>query len=232
MTKNRFLFLLAGLPALLSLSNAHTQMADVNYEWQLKRDKNGVQVFTSKVPGSKYKAVRAVATLSGKASSAIALVLDSKACPEWAELCKLSERVKVISPREFYIYTYNDLPFPVKDRDAVTHVIWSQDSQTGRISMTSTVTDGYREPVKKAIRLEQAVAQWHFTQTDNGTVLVESFAHIDPNGATPAWLTNMLLVDSPYKTIMNMREIVESGRYDDTPVDFLPWTNSCETETC
>ena len=71
-----------------------------------------------------------------------------------------------------------------------------------------------------AIRIINAFSQWHFTPLDDGKVMVESFAHIDPNGSTPAWITNMLLVDSPYKTMINMRKIIEAGKYTDSTSRF------------
>ena len=69
------------------------------------------------------------------------------------------------------------------------------------------------EKNKRAVRVVDAVTQWHFTPLDNGQVKVENYAHINPNGPTPAWLTNLLLVDTPYKTMRSMRQIVEAGDY-------------------
>jgi hypothetical protein len=73
----------------------------------------------------------------------------------------------------------------------------------------------------KAVRLTDAKSQWHFTKQGDGTVFVENFAHINPNGPTPAWVTNMLLLDAPYDSMFEMRKLIESGAYKDAVVDFL-----------
>lgn len=197
------------------------QQQGVSYTWELKRDKDNIQIYTSPVAGSKYKAVRAVTTAPTQVSSAVALVLDFDACPEWAELCEKSEMLEALSPTKSYVYTLNNLPFPVKDRDVVALVEWTVNPDTGRVTMTSVATDSQLVPTGKSIRLKKAFAQWHFEQLDAQTIQVESFAHIDPNGVTPAWVTNMLLVDSPYETLKKMTTLLESGRYDKSKVDFL-----------
>jgi hypothetical protein len=203
-------------------NSSFSQVDGVNYDWELKSDKDGISVYTSTVPDSKFRAVRATMLIQGKASSLVALVMDNDACPRWADLCKESKTIETVSDTESYVYVYNDLPFPVKDRDVLTRVIWDHDLATGKVSMTSTATQDRHPKIEKAVRIKQAVSQWHFTPQDDGSVRVDNFAHIDPNGATPAWITNMLLVSSPYKTMKNMRELIESGQYADSKVAFLP----------
>lgn len=85
----------------------------------------------------------------------------------------------------------------------------------------SRATIGEVPKVQGVIRVEDAVTQWHFVPLENGRVRVESYAHIDPNGATPAWLTNILIVDSPFKTMRRMRDILAQGKYQDAQIDFL-----------
>lgn len=198
------------------------QEAGVEYQWKQKRDIDGITVFTSKVAGSRFQAVRTTMLIPTTISSLVALVSDNAACSEWASLCKESKVVEQISATEKYVYNYNNVPFPIKDRDVFSHVVWHHDSATGKVSMTSRATKDRYPKSKKAVRIEKAISQWHFTPQDNGYVLVESFAHVDPNGPTPAWLTNLLLVDTPFKTMKNMRNMITSGRYDEIKISFLP----------
>ncbi len=206
--------------SILTISSAYAQVEGVEYNWKEKLDKEDIKIYTSKVPGSKYNAVRGVMTVKANVTSLVALVQDTSSCTEWAEFCKESRIHKKISDTEYYIYTYNDIPFPVTDRDAVTKVVWKQDPDTLRVSMQSTPTKGLIEKTK-AVRIEEANSQWHFTPLKDGNTLVESFAHINPNGPTPAWLTNMLLVKAPFKTMKNMREITERGDYQNKSLAFI-----------
>jgi len=206
---------------LLISAKVFAQVDGVEYDWELKRDKVGIKVFTSPVKGSKYKAVRAEMQVKASVNSLVGLVFDSAACPKWADLCKEQRLVEAVSPSELYVYVYNDIPFPVKDRDVLAHLVWEYDSAKKKVTMSSTATVG-RLDKTKAVRIENAVANWHFTALGDGETLVENFAHIDPNGPTPAWVTNLLLVDSPFKTLKRMRKIVESGKYAEYQPEFIP----------
>lgn len=207
---------------LISLSAATASASKGNnaLNWKEKRNKNGIIISTSKVQGSKYKAVRGTMTIKGKLSSFVALVQDTASCSQWVDLCKKSSRFQNISNQEYLVYTYLDIPFPAKDRDVLAHVRWVQDPNSLKVSMTSKPTTGIMKKTK-AVRIEQATTEWHFTPQSDGTVLIETFAHVNPNGPAPAWLTNMLLVKYPYKTMNSMRRIIESGGYRNHQIDFI-----------
>lgn len=193
----------------------------VEQGWELQRDRDGIQVYTQKRAGSTHDAVRSQMTIKANLNSVIGLVRDTTACPEWAELCKEAYEHEVVSEKELYVYTYNNIPWPVKDRDALTHVIWDQDAETGEVTMTATATTDILPVNKKAVRIIDAHVQWTFLPLADGSLEVTSVAHIDPNGPTPSWITNLLLVDTPFKTLEGMRRVLASGRYDDTKIDFL-----------
>ena len=207
--------MLLGFPLIVS-----AQLDGVEYNWKEKKNKKGIAISTSLVEGSPFKAVRGVMVVNAKVEQLVALVEDITACPDWAAMCKEMRVEKRVSDSESFAYIYNDIPFPVTDRDVYTHVVWKQDPATKRVSMTSTATQG-GTPKTKAVRIENAVSQWHFTPNEDGTTLVENFAHIDPNGPTPPWLSNLMLVSAPYKSMSKMRKIVESGGYADSKIPFL-----------
>jgi hypothetical protein len=223
-SKNSCLALVAfsslAFTTLVFTSLAFAQMGDIEYEWEEKRNKKGIVIQTSEVAGSNYRAVRGEMKVRGSVASLVALIEDMPNCPKWADLCEESRVEKRVSATESYVYVYNDLPFPVSDRDVYAHVVWTQDSTTGRVTMTSIAAPN-GTPNTKAVRIQDAISQWHFTANQDGTTTVESFAHINPNGPTPAWITNLLLIDSPYKSMTNMRAIIEAGDYVDVLVPFL-----------
>lgn len=213
------------LVSLFSCFSGHAQIDGVSYEWEEKKDKDGIKIYTSKVPDSPHKAVRGEMPMTGTVAELVALVNDLPRCPDWADLCKHSVAIEEVSGTEQVVHIHNDIPFPVKDRDVVARMRWSRNAESGRVTMHSEATPEpeshrYVPKQKKAVRIYDAVTQWHFTPQESGQVLVENFAHIDPNGPTPAWLTNMLLVNSPLKTMAAMRDIVESGDYRGAKLDF------------
>ncbi len=154
--------------------------------------------------------------------SVVALIRDGETCPRWADLCKESRVVKAVSETEFYVYNLNDIPWPVKDRDAITHVVWERNNGTGLVTMTATAIDSDLVPAsKKAVRLKKAVTRWMMLPKPDGTLEISSEGHIDPAGPTPAWVTNLMLIDSPFKTMENLRKEMAEDAYADVSFEFL-----------
>ena len=206
----------------LLLATTAIAQQDTESTWDLKRDRDGIQVFTRKVDGSPYDAVRAEMLVEEvRLSSMVALILDAEACPQWADRCAESYVHEHISDTEQLIYTLNDLPFPVKDRDVMSRVTWSQDSQTGTVSMHSQPAADVIEERKGALRLTDANVSWHFQPEGEGVVRVINEAHIDPGSALPGWVTNMLLVDTPFITMQSFREAVRNDKYAGAEIGFV-----------
>lgn len=208
------------VPVLVTLLMSAASWAEsAGTEWELKRDRDGVQVYTRSVEGSAHKAVHATMSVPYKVNELVALVMDVTACPKWAALCKESHVAESVSPAEAYIYTYNDLPWPVTDRDAIAHVQWSS-LAGGGAQMQARIVDEKVARKKKTIRLTTGITSWEFVPNAEGGTDVVSYAHLDPGGAVPAWLTNILLVDSPFDTMVGMRDLAATGKYQDAPIPF------------
>ena len=212
---NRCLLLVLGVMVTSSL------LAD-DFEWQLKRDRDGIQVYTRKVEGSAFRAVRGVTVLEDtRLSSLVALVRDAEACPRWGDRCARSAIHEQQSDTVAQVYTLNDMPWPVADRDVLAQVNWSQDPKTLAVQMKSSATVGILEANKGVVRLTEALASWFFTPVGHGNVEVVTEAHLNPGGPLPGWVTNMLLVDAPFKTLVNMRAVVTDEKYKVAEVGFV-----------
>lgn len=200
----------------LFITHSRAQIGGDEFTWKLKKDTSGIQVFTSKVKGSKYLAVSARMTIKAKINSLRSLVMDIENCQQLSSICKKGYIQERLSQTQTYSYSYNNIPFPGRDRDVVSYVEWTTNANSGVVSMESHAVDGTARvaKVKGVIRIENALARWRFTPKGEGMVLVESFAHVDPASAMPRWLLNRLLINSPYKTMKNVRKIIEQGLYD------------------
>jgi len=190
-------------------------------DWNLQRDREGIQIFTRSVDDSKFKQVKAVMQIQSTLAELVALLRDTSACPEWVEVCKKAEELEVLSETDLYVYTLNTLPWPVSDRDAVARILWQQDATTFTVTMTANLISGKLPTNKGIVRLTQGTTQWIFTPTNADQILVTSTMHIDPAGAIPTWLANRLLVDSPFDTLKAMRKIINSHRYAGATYTFL-----------
>lgn len=199
-----------------------TQLQAADGAWELRRDRDGIQVFTRSVEGSPYDAVRTTAHMEGvRLASLVALIEDAAACADWADRCAESYLVEQLSETESLVYTHNDMPFPVKDRDVVAHVRWTQDGNTHTVQMNSSATVGRMEEVRGRLRLTEAEASWTFEPQADGSVQVSNEAHINPGSALPGWITNILLVDAPFETMNSFINEVRMPKYADAELSFI-----------
>lgn len=207
---------------MLSLLACISQICVAQDEWNLRKDDEGIQVYTRKVAGSPYDAVKATMVVeNARLSAMVALVEDTDACADWVDRCDDSYLFERISDTEAYIYTHTNLPFPVKDRDMLAHLKWSQDSDTLEVTMESEATTGKLDPVRGRVRLVDGEVSWHFKPLGSGRIEVTNRAHIDPNGSIPGWLVNLLLIDTPFETLKSFAAEISKPKYYGANISFI-----------
>lgn len=193
-----------------------------NIEWSIKRDRRGIQVYTGKVVGSSDRAVFSTMEIAASTESVVALLLDLENCKQWAAMCREARVEQRINETEAIIYSLNDIPFPVRDRDGYSSVVWSVDRATGVVTMDSDAKIGAAYPKRKGvIRVNDARVRWRIVPSKSGQLIIENYAHIDPNGNIPAWFSNIFIIDEPYKVLRRIRSVLETGSYDQAEVAFL-----------
>jgi len=191
-------------------------------DWELRRDRDSIEVFTKPVEGSRYSAVKTSTIMQDiKLASLVALIKDAEACPEWADKCAESYVYEQVSETESYIYTHNSMPFPVKDRDVLAHVRWNQDPNSLEVVMLSDAVEGMMEEIRRRVRLTEASASWRFKPLEDGSIEITNEAHINPGSALPGWVTNMLLVDTPFQTMKSFVEEVRNPKYQNAKFEFV-----------
>ena len=194
-------------------------------EWKLKKDKNDIQIYTQKIKGIKHRAVKAEASVEGiTAHAVIAVILDAEACPNWADLCKRSFVHSTKAADDYYVYTENDLPSPVKNRDAVNHVKWHIDPESGAAIMNSIATPDVMEKQPRNVRIRDARIQWIIEPTETG-VNIRNWALIDPVGI-PSWISNQLLVGAPFKTLSGLIAEAKKEPYSSASSEFYDGLSS------
>ena len=218
---NKLLFVLTMTVALVFPVQVFSQVEGVDYQWKKTLEKKGIQVFSSKVPNSNFRAVRAQMLVKGDVKSLVALLEDRENCSSWASLCKDLSLLKKIDRDEYFVYVLNAAIFPIARRDIVAKITWFRDTETGRLTMDGQAVKDFQNMPKKTgvVRINDARIQWHFTPKGDGYVLVESYVHIDPNGNIPSWIVNYMSRATPFRSMKKVRKIVQSGKYTNTIVN-------------
>lgn len=211
------------------LSECHWPHTLAAEQWKLLRDQQGIRIYSQKVNGSKYEAFKGIIVLQSSPASILGLLDHTEASTEWVQFCTFGKTLKSNGFSERYIYQVTDLPFPLATRDAVFRATTSYNPVTQAITVTlAAAADFY--PATEYVRIRIGSGYFHLRPIDDDNTEVTWQLHVDPGGAIPAFLINMMLVEIPFQSLQRMAEQVKKEPYqrlefkydaDGNPVDLL-----------
>lgn len=196
------------LPVLLSLLTA-TQALAAEGPWELKKDKDGIRVYTRAAEGSSVREIKATFDVSGSLEQVKRVLLDVAAQPQWVYATNQSVVLKRISDNELIYYSEKAMPWPLTNRDVVMHVTVVLDAAKSILTLSGTSAPGVQEEKKGIVRVRRSNVSWTVTKTGENKLHIEYLAFADPGGAIPAWVSNAFITKGPYETFVNFRKKVE-----------------------
>jgi len=208
--------LLTSLCLIFSVTFINAQDSD----WQLKREKDNLKVYTRNIGETGIKELKLTTRMKTSLSSIIALFNDVPANTEWVYSSKEAKITETITPYHVYYYSVSDFPWPLNDRDLIVDSIINQDPDTKVVTSASVAADKY--PVQKGlVRVTVFESKWILTPLPDGMVDIVYMVKTDPGGNIPIFLTNMFIDKGPIATMKKMRDILSEPKYRDAKVDFI-----------
>jgi hypothetical protein len=206
---------------LLLFSFTNIDISRAQSDWELRKNENGILVYTKDIPGSDFKEIKTTTNFKASLSSLVGLLTDMSSHTLWIYKCKQSKLIKTVSSSELYYYMETAVPWPASNRDGVIRFKFSQDSETKVVTVTSQNIPDILPEIDGIVRVPKAKAQWTFTPKSDGTVDAEYQLNVDPGGSVPAWIINMFVVDGPYESLTNMKKLLAKNKYDTATFDFI-----------
>ena len=181
--------------------------SQVDEPWKLEKDKNDVKVYTRHVDGYEIKEFKATSIIEAPMEDILAVVIDAEHYAEWMSNTTSAKTIKMEENGNFLVYYQLSLPWPMKDRDAISQnqIINGTDSTV----IHTILLPDYLPEDPKLIRMKVANGGWIIKRlADNRCHLTYQFV-ADPMTKVPAWIANLFVVESPYETIFNLKERLE-----------------------
>ncbi|MCL6703067.1 START domain-containing protein [Pseudomonas sp. T1.Ur] len=192
---------LCGLTVLLATATAQAE------DWQVVKDKEGIQVSLSEVTGSKYKAYRGVTVMKTTMAKLRALQEDVPGACAWIHECK-SQKLLKHEGNKSWTYTQFNTPWPVTSRDSVLEVT-TEEGADGSLTRKLKGVPTYVPEEKGFVRVAQVDGFWTFTPKGADRIEVTYQVHTEPGGDVPSWLANKFVVDAPFNTLKALKERAE-----------------------
>ncbi|WP_417518554.1 START domain-containing protein [Marinobacter sp.] len=186
--------------------------AESSEAWSLRKEAGDIRIYTTDRGESSFQAFKAEALLDAPIEAVMAVMINPASCMEWVLNCTESYGVGKNSFHDRYVYSVNDMPWPVTDRDYVLRIRTQGNESSGEIIMEMSATPGKRAKNSNRVRVDRSDTLYRFFPEGRKTRMIW-LQHTDPNGALPGWLVNTLLVDIPLSSMEELQRVTTLKRY-------------------
>lgn len=207
LTNNRFITKVLPRLAMSVYFSVGFMPVHAQTNWTLKKDEDGIKVYTGNMPNTSLKAIRVECLINTTTSKLSTLLMDAAAHEQWVYSTKTSYVVKNINDREHIYYSEISFPWPMKNRDVVVHLKLTEDK--GILKVSAVSTPGYVASKNSLVRVPKSVVQWIVTPVNDHQVKVAYTAEADPGESIPAWIVNMFCIKGPFETFRKLRTVLQ-----------------------
>ena len=191
----------------------------INDSWSIEQENNGISIASREIDGSNFREFRAEMTLETKIDTIISIFHDPNSFTQWVHQCSKAEIVQQNSFLDVIVYQVSNMPFLVTDRDIVIHDVYSYSNDYKEWTIDVKAIEGF-VPGTDNVRITQSQGAYKLTQINDSEVKIVWTQHADPAGALPSWLVNSLIVDLPYETLNNLRELTKEEQYKSSKIGY------------
>ena len=174
----------------------------------LKKEKDGVHVYTCKSDTSKFRSLKAEFTINNTSIEELKTFLFTvPTYMKWQYNVMEASLVKSINNNEMVYRVVIDAPWPLDNREMIVHfkaVINDPDHANFYIN---NVESDYPKD-EDLIRVPFSQASWTIVRVNNSLQVVYRM-NIDPGGYVPPLLVNMAMADGPHQSFRNLKKLIE-----------------------
>ena len=185
--------------------------------------RNGIEVYIRDVPNSKFKELKMKFEIEGDCLCELVSILQNiQSYTNWNYKCVSASHINRVSNFESYNYYLFDFPWPLDDRELITHTTMQQDSISRVIKLRNKGLNSHPEieDNEKNTRVLDHINVWVITPKE-GKIQIEYLLRSSPGGQVAAWVYNTAIDMGPIKTMEALKEIVKSGEYRDQELSWI-----------
>ena len=204
---------LAVLVCAALLSQAPGGNSTPDEEWELVFERGDLRVQRREYRGSELQEIQGTTRLRASLAATMALLRDAPYNHHWVYRSGGARILQQTGYSQAYVYGIVDAPWPMHDRDTVVRFDYTQDPQTGIITIGITNFPDFIPPEGSLVRVPDFGGFWRLQPEGDGWIAVTYQVYGDPGGSIPVWIANYAAALSVTRTLQNMTWAVQ--RYAD-----------------
>jgi hypothetical protein len=173
-------------------------------KWELKKDENGIKVYTRKAAKGNIKELRVICELDATKAQLISTLEDIAGYNSWVYSNKKSTILKTVDPDDIIYYTQSHLPWPIKDRDLIVEL--NIMPAAGVLNIEAKSIPDFLPKNINFIRVPYSYAKWKVTEAPDNKLAIDYTFSLDPGGSIPSWIVNATLAIGPYNSFLKLEE--------------------------
>lgn len=181
-------------------------------------ERDGIVVSRRQLEDRRLPELRSQAEVAGTPYEILAVLLDVPGYRRWVPDCAEAKLVRTLGAWRSIVYTRTDLPWPVRDREAVVDQEVTFTRAPVLVTVTFVAIEAPDVPhAVDTVRTSMASGSYIIEAIGERRSRVTYQVNADPAGALPDWLIRMQSRRNPLVTLAGLRRRVEEtrGQYDE-----------------
>ncbi|MDW5289643.1 START domain-containing protein [Formosa sp. PL04] len=188
--------------------------------WKMEKEEDGIKVYTKPVSTSDFKAFKATMTIDQSVQSFLAVIYDIDGLATWGYKLKDASLLEKSGDSLQIYYAEAKVPFPYKNRDGVYSNSIKWDTNTKTLFVDIKLLENYMAAKEDLVRLT-GKGFWKAKVLDSGKLEIIFEMQVDPGGGIPAWMSNMFADDTPYYTMLALKNVIKKSKYQNKTFNII-----------
>lgn len=157
--------------------------------WQLQAGEAGILLWSRAHPPGAFLALRLEMNVAAPPSALLAVLRDTSRHQEWLPQSLEVSVLAKPAPDEDLVYTRLSAPWPVQERELITHSRLQRLPNCALVLTVWAAPDAL-PPYPGRVRIRASEGLWEAVPQLNGTTLIRLETYTNPGDNLPAWLAH------------------------------------------
>jgi hypothetical protein len=186
-------------------------------QWNLVEKRNGITLYESDDKCDTLRNFMAVFEVPASVKTCVNILYNTEFHTDFMDGMKSSELIKLHNEKSLVFYQILDLPWPIPDRDMVTHATFGHTPDFGTVTVTLRSTDSEKE-LTGMTRVHVPEREWSFSKNGIESTHVTYRYHTNPSDF-PSLLEDTFTIDGPLKMMSRFKDLATKN--STTPVNLV-----------
>jgi hypothetical protein len=175
-------------------------------QWTLRREKDGIDVYSRPSDYSKFNDIRVDMDLPGTIEQLATILRDVNGYTDWVYATRTATMIRKVNDNEFIYYAEVGTPWPAANRDYYADMKIAFNATNHSMNVVSVGMKDYQPEKKDLVRIPMSRGFWTVTTQSDSKIHLQYILQVDPGGAVPAWILNSFATKAPIETFTALKK--------------------------